>query len=250
MLRLSSIKNIKSKKSTIVLASTASTPSDYVAYIAIKSSTWVPNTTKDRTNTYTLSADNVSMTNDATRGYVINTMISSASYGIRLESPAVINWIPSYTYTIWLNITGAFNNANYNGIIGDYLASAGSFLLTFDNNGNLNCTHGSSNADMLVGPQFTLMNTWYHIGITYNNSSLLMTMYVNGVSVASKTKSSAWSGFGSSTGGKMSFGFLNYIGSIKSFTGYIDNMRVYGRTLTAAEISAIYTYESTNPTSV
>lgn len=227
----------------------ADTSIDYVAYISMNTTSWIPNTTRDVTGTYTLFSDNVSMTNDATRGYVINTIMGNGNYGIRLESPAVINWIPSYTYSVWVNVTSALATQNHNGIVGDYLGSAGSFFLYWDNNGLLTCTHGPTYySDLLTGPTFSTLNVWNHITISYNNSTLLMTMYFNGVSVASKTKSGSWTGFGSSTGGKMCFGFTNMGGVSKSFTGYIDNMRVYGRVLTSTEVSHIYNYEKTYPT--
>lgn len=224
-------------------------PTDYVAYISMNVATFIPNTTKDATGTYILFADNIIMLNDPTRGYVLTT-VSGAAYGIRLESPIVTNWIPSYSYSIWVNITSALLTTTPNGIIGDYLVSAGSFFLYWTSTGVLTCTHGSSyTADVLSGPTFSTLNTWNHITITYNNTTLVMTMYLNGAKYISKTKSAAWTGFGSTTGGKMSFGYANLGGVTKQYTGDLDNMRVYGRELSSNEVYNIYSYEKENPTS-
>lgn len=251
---MNSFNRIVHKRKVVTTATTivyGAAPTDYVAYIAVKASFWIANTTKDNTNTYTLFADSISMTNDASRGYVINT--GTGNVGTRMESPAQQNFCPSYTYSVWIKITSALSNVNNNGIVGDYLASSSlaSFYLYISPTGVLTVTHGSSyNTDILTGSTLSALNVWSHIGITYNNTSKLITMYVNGVSVASKTKSTTWTGVGTSNAAKISFGYTPMAGlSFTSYTGLIDNMRVYSRDVTATEMLNIYGFESQNPTS-
>jgi hypothetical protein len=239
-----------SSNSVTTSSVTGPAPTDYVAYIGMNGSSWTPNTTKDLTNTYTLFADNSTVFNDPTRGYVFNTQQGNGNWGVRLESPSQTLFCPSYSYSVWIKITAALSTTTPNGIVGDYLGSAGSFFLYIDVSGILTATHGSSyNTDILTYNTAFALNTWTHIGITYNNTSLLMKMYVNGVSVASKTKSASWTGFGSSTGGRVSFGYSNKLPSVAyGYTGYIDNMRLYNRDVSTSEMSNIYGFETTVPT--
>jgi hypothetical protein len=76
---------------------------------------------------------------------------------------------------------------------------------------------------------FTL-NTWTHVGMTWNGTTLRL--FVNGVQVASRTVSGS---LAASTGPLRLGG-----DSLRNewFSGLIDEVRVYGRPLTAAEITA------------
>jgi hypothetical protein len=220
--------------------------SDYVAFIDLSGSTWIPNTTKDTTGTYTLFSDNVSQVVDETRGYVIKT--STGNFGVRLESPMQTLFCPSYTYSIWVKLTSPLSTVSNNGIVGDFLHSAGSFFLYWNTAGVLRATHGTSyNTDFLAGPTFSTLNVWNHISISYDNTTKLMTMYINGVNTASMTKSTTWTGLGAETGGKMSFGYSYISTTYRGFIGRMDNMRLYNRELTQAEITTLYNYELAFP---
>lgn len=243
---LTSFSSVRNNKFN-VLVPYGVAPTDYVAYIAMNVASWTANTTKDVTGTFTLYADNTLMINDTTRGYVIPT--SSGFDGVALATPIVVNFCPSYSYSVWIKITSALSTSVSNGIVGDHLASAGAFYLYFSSSGILTATHGSSpTSDILTyGTNIATLNTWIHIGITYNNTTLLMTMYVNGTAVSSKTKSASWTGFGSSTGGRVTFGYARFP-IFYGYTGLIDNMRLYNRELSSTEMYNIYGYESVNPT--
>ena len=75
------------------------------------------------------------------------------------------------------------------------------------------------------------INTWTHLALTYNGSTL--TLYRNGVAVAN-----------SNVSGTLSPTTLNLqIGGSQFgeyFKGLIDEVRIYNRALTATEIQAIY----------
>jgi hypothetical protein len=79
-------------------------------------------------------------------------------------------------------------------------------------------------------------NQWYHVCGVYNGSTMLV--YLNGVQVASTTRS----GTITSSTGVFSFG-ADYNGSAASefLTGALEDIRVYGRALSAQELQTIWT---------
>ena len=77
------------------------------------------------------------------------------------------------------------------------------------------------------GPSASPVGSWTHVALTYDGSQLLL--YVNGVQVASRAASGA---IQSSTSPLWIGG--NQYG--ENFTGLIDDVRVYNRALTPAEI--------------
>lgn len=72
------------------------------------------------------------------------------------------------------------------------------------------------------------LNTWYHVAVTYNSGTY--ELYVNGTSYGSTSATFAQSGF-----------MLGNQGTAYTypFAGYIDDLRIYNRLLTATEVSAL-----------
>jgi hypothetical protein len=222
----------------------ATPPSDYVAMIKM-GATFVGGVTKDKTNTYTLFTDHYSTT-FTNRGWVTSLNANQTNETMRLEAPAQYLFCPSYTYSLWFIATTTLST-RINGLVCDYLQSANSFFLYTDTNSFINVTHGSLYTDdVLKSARPVILNDWVHVTITYNNTTKLITMYINGYPVSSKTKSSTWTGFGSTTGGKVIFGALPWVvPGFGLFPGYLDSMRLYARELPANEVLKIYLYENT-----
>lgn len=85
-----------------------------------------------------------------------------------------------------------------------------------------------------------LDNNWHHVAATYDGSNIKL--YVDGV--LKKTSS----GFGDSiydSGQPLYFGA--YAPSYGLFTGYLDELRVYNKALSDAEVSTLYTSQRNNP---
>jgi hypothetical protein len=87
-------------------------------------------------------------------------------------------------------------------------------------------TFGSSLA-YVVGPSASPVGSWTHLALTYDGS--LLRLYVNGVQVASGNGSGAIQ----STSNPLWIGGNQYG---ENFQGLIDDVRVYNRALTQAEI--------------
>lgn len=77
--------------------------------------------------------------------------------------------------------------------------------------------------------------TWAHVFIVYNQSSSTLKMYRNGVQVASSTKSRTMQYLN----GQLGIGFDPNTPQ-NSFNGMMDEMRMYNRALSDAEVLALY----------
>ena len=97
---------------------------------------------------------------------------------------------------------------------------------------------GGFNADCVSGAQSNVgLNEWHHYAFTYGGNLTTSSLYVDGVSVA-------YTHSGVATLNTADTTLLVGGGSTN---GCMDDIRIYNRTLSAAEIKALYNYESTPP---
>ena len=86
------------------------------------------------------------------------------------------------------------------------------------------------------------INNWYHLVVTLDLTNRFIYMYINGVvdmspgygGALTGTTISTYSGFGYTTVG------VNFFGSAEFFSGYIDEVGLWNRVLTASEIKELY----------
>jgi prepilin-type N-terminal cleavage/methylation domain-containing protein len=113
----------------------------------------------------------------------------------------------------------------------DDIVAGGCGDLLFGFSNNYLSFGGQCNTPMTMTTYLTNINSaWRHVAGTYNGTSVFL--YVDGQQVASSTKSGSFSTFMPKIGG-VSVGSENY-------TGRIDEVRIYNRALSAAEILAMY----------
>jgi prepilin-type N-terminal cleavage/methylation domain-containing protein len=160
---------------------------------------------------------------------------------VNMGNPTVLQ-VSQISVFVWTNRSAIVNYArvvaNYNSSVG-----AGAFRLLDSGNGNFQCTsYLSSSVQVGVNTptgSFKTTGIWQQVGCTYNGST--MTAYINGVAVASTTAS-----------GSLYYGAAApwYIGASYTgtsyqnpFAGSIDDVRIYNRALSAAEIMALYDAE-------
>jgi hypothetical protein len=90
-------------------------------------------------------------------------------------------------------------------------------------------------ATFALGKTTPVANTWYHIVGVFDGANIKL--YVNGAPEDSKPFTSVWAGSGATAMGR---GF--YSGARADFwPGLIDEVRIYGRALSDAEIAALAT---------
>ena len=135
----------------------------------------------------------------------INTLIPSGS---------------SYTKEAWVFARSA-TNKNILGSNGNKLWLNGGFLKA--NNGDYNTVV----ADPVTFP----LNTWTHVAVTYDAPSNTMTLYKNGLVVATNTNISY------NNGGSMAIGNSSPTVNGYRFSGKMDEIRIWNRALCATEIT-------------
>ncbi|MDQ6845002.1 MAG: T9SS type A sorting domain-containing protein [Bacteroidota bacterium] len=128
----------------------------------------------------------------------------------------------SYTKEAWINIPavdGAFHNI-----------LSGSQTALYVVNGQLTAGHNPT-YNNVQDPTPLAINTWYHIAVTFDNTTGVIILYKNGVAVASGTAPAYME----------TEGFIGalYTGSASNFfAGSIDEVRFWSVVRTPAEIAA------------
>lgn len=111
----------------------------------------------------------------------------------------------------------------------------------FDNQGSNGfdfATYSTGNGDWFSGANTISTGVWYHVAATYDRSSFanVPTLYVNGISTSITTITSP-------SGTQPSYGGTGRIGNTsalsRAWKGAIDDLRIYNRLLTAAEIKTL-----------
>lgn len=171
--------------------------------------------------------------------------------------PASVAGVHSFSITYWVNspapssgIIGMVNLAKTDGFWGN--------IDMFFENGS-SSTNGKFRAHITNGPVDAwvakdglpnLFDRWIHVGLTYDETSSTFTLYINGNSVATTTAA----GFGPinfTNIGKLVFGCVQFqtnpsqtssTGSqpwASYLTGRMDEIRIYNKALSGAEVSAL-----------
>ena len=148
---------------------------------------------------------------------------------------SVSSWIKS-PHDIADTIVWWFNPQFYSGL-GPHLtlsAAPGTVLWTVGYLGN-----PIPEVYILTSGGLVRTNTWTQVAGTYDKSTGVLSVYVNGVRVQSVTNTNA--AFTSSTACDLLIGGRLYNTPLDYF---LDDIRIYNRALTAAEVQQLYVFES------
>ncbi|HTL82093.1 MAG TPA: LamG-like jellyroll fold domain-containing protein [Bacteroidia bacterium] len=135
---------------------------------------------------------------------------------------------PSYTKEAWINIT---NLALANNIISGGATDGQHVLFAPNAYGNRLSSGHNGTYNSVQDPTPLLANTWYHVAVTYDAATTTMKLYKNGVLVSTNTAVPAFT-----SGSAVRLGAFNNAGNL--FKGNIDEVRIWNRALTAAEINS------------
>jgi hypothetical protein len=135
-------------------------------------------------------------------------------------------WIYKNVNTPWSSILDRFGSESLDCLALGFDNSTGKKLMFL-----WNATSADSWANKVIGTSDIPTGQWVHVAASSNGSTV--TFYVNGV-----PDGTASSGAPCTTG-NMYIG-VNYAGSDEYFNGKIDDLYLYGRALSAAEIQELY----------
>ncbi|KKS82831.1 MAG: hypothetical protein UV58_C0004G0001, partial [Candidatus Wolfebacteria bacterium GW2011_GWC1_43_10] len=164
-----------------------------------------------------------------------NCLSSSGCYGgaAYVASPnSNLNSITSFTITVWNNPTAAVADG-WQGIVTKTTPGTFPSFWGFMVDAATTTGHAfvSNNGQQKIGTYFyPITGQWNFIAYVHNDSSLQDTVYFNGQLLGQTESLSVNTGAG---------GF-HMLANNCSINGKIDDVRVYNRTLSAAEIQAIY----------
>ncbi len=157
--------------------------------------------------------------------------ISNAQTGKALNFDGVNDYIDlpfivqnSYTKEAWINLSVVANDGIFHNI------TSGSQTALYVLNGRLTAGHSPTYNQVQSGVPL-VANTWYHVAVTYDNTTGAMILYKNGVAVQSGTAPTYTE----------TEGFIGalYTGSASNFfAGNIDEVRFWSVVHTPAQIAA------------
>jgi RHS repeat-associated protein len=156
----------------------------------------------------------------------------------------VVDTAASFSVSAWVNLAG--NTSEYQGVVSEHSTNEDGFRLQYDE-ATGNWDFGRASADVSAPtPTFPTAEsaapaqtgTWTLLTGVYDASSGQMTLYVNGT--ASADTATDTTPFAAN--GPLAVGSDEYAGVDSDyFDGQIDNVQVYQRALSPAQISALYT---------
>lgn len=134
------------------------------------------------------------------------------------------NFLPtSYTKEAWIYVT---NLGDDNNIVSGSSSSSHVFWV---NNSQIAAGHNGSYDQAKGGPTLVI-NTWYHVAVTYDASTTTMRLYLNGALVVTNTAVATATGAGFVQIGNFDVG--DY-----AFAGSIDEVRIWSVARTQAQIA-------------
>jgi hypothetical protein len=173
---------------------------------------------------------------------------SSQRFEIAHASQIGLDFAGDISMSMWLNFTSIASGGgvNTNGFLSK-LNSNGStgtgFECWLNNNGLLFTVGTSIGTDDMSVSWTPSTGTWYHVVIVMTRSTKKVDFYVNGAQQG--TQQSITNTIGTDTTSKLFIGVhcrdgANVPGSNRYFDGLIDEVGVWGRTLSAAEVTSLY----------
>ncbi|WP_309710175.1 LamG domain-containing protein [Pseudolysinimonas sp.] len=154
---------------------------------------------------------------------------------VQFDGPAV-DTNESHTVAAWVRLSSLVNHRTFAVIDG---TNINPFYLQMTNLGQFNFSQRTSDSTaatlIQVNGLSPAVNTWYHVAGVYDKQAGTIQLYVDGVSQGTAVAGPSWTATGSTAIGRGKWGGAN----VDFVAGALDEVRFYGRVLSAAEIAAL-----------
>jgi Concanavalin A-like lectin/glucanases superfamily len=166
-----------------------------------------------------------------TSGQINGALTFSAAQHVNVPDAASLDIAGSWTASTWFNLSSIPSNSNWYGFLEKNPGANLNYGLTIETVGGITYLLATftDNTSYTVQDSYVFtpaIGTWYHLAGTWDGTTL--TLYLNGVSVAT-----AVPGRTPATGS----GILQL--GLDSLTGTLDDVRIYNRALSAAEVAQL-----------
>jgi len=160
---------------------------------------------------------------------------------VRVSNNASLNLSGDYTISMWVyNQAGSksyptlLNRESQSGTNGFFwIYTGGTNEATINYQYANGSTYGSTSFSNVLG-----LNTWNHLVFTFVNATKTLTLYLDGQDIgATRTLTNAQP----VDGGDLYLGGYQGTSNYYPFKGYLDDVRIYNRTLSSAEATGIFT---------
>lgn len=159
-------------------------------------------------------------------------------------SQSTVNTSGSYSVAAWVQLSNLNNwstavsqdGSNISGFFLQYTspgagADGGKFAFSL-----VSADSVSGTSVRATSPFSPNANVWYHLIGVYDSSSNTSKLYVNGALVGTRSVTAAWNATGSTVIGRAKWGG----GPVDFWPGLIDDVRIYNRVLSDADVSSLY----------
>ncbi|MFA6050579.1 MAG: LamG domain-containing protein [Candidatus Paceibacterota bacterium] len=150
---------------------------------------------------------------------------------VEIPDSSLWDFSGAFTWSAWIKLTSA--PGQWDGVISRDGTSPYPIYLRFANSSLID--FGIDNSGSLTYALSPSIGRWYHIVALWDGSSTKR-IYIDGVDVAQNAQATA----PTATNDALYIG-LDYLpGNSRNFPGYIDEVRVYNRALSASEVKQLY----------
>ncbi|MBI5830181.1 MAG: LamG domain-containing protein [Chloroflexi bacterium] len=157
-------------------------------------------------------------------------MFNGTNARVTVPDAADLDLTTGVTLEAWVYPTAAGGGAWRTVLTKDTAASGNYLLYANTDTNNAGMYVGSTFQQQVAGGPTVAANSWTHLTGTYDG--ITIRLYVNGVQVASRAQTAAMT----TNNALLSIGGSSVWG--EWFAGRLDELRIYNRALTAAEIQA------------
>jgi len=160
-------------------------------------------------------------------------MSFSASGPGQIVVPASTNFnYTSGTIMFWMRSAGLANGAGTPATLFDRLANGKGFALVQNSDGTVRFDNGTS--DRFASTASVSDNNWHHVALSFSQApGAQINIYVNGALDALNFTSAGWSWPAAQ---ELELGLSHDTNAWQAFNGVLDDVRVYSRVLTDAEV--------------